>query len=100
MVSTYGAGTFREKFLIVRLSTIAHLHDKSNLLYRVSVKEIAMAFNDKRSSNIKNGFCEFMINTKNIHKDTNFSALVQKWLFFHKFHIKLQTINHGSLWNL
>ena len=30
-----GAGTFTEKLFIVRLSHTAHLHDSSNLLYRI-----------------------------------------------------------------
>ena len=34
------------------------------------------------------------------HKDNKFSAVVQKWLLFHSIQIKLQTINHVSLWNL
>ena len=34
------------------------------------------------------------------HKDTKFSALIQQWLFFYKLQIKLQIINHASLWNL
>ena len=31
------------------------------------------------------------------HKDTKFSAVVQKWLFFRYLQTKLQIINHGSL---
>ena len=34
------------------------------------------------------------------HKDTEFSAVVQKSLFFRNLQTKLQTINHGSLWYL
>ena len=55
-----------------------NLHDISNLLYRVKVKGITRTFKDRRFSHIKNVFCGFRINTKNIalHKYLFFSQLI------------------------
>ena len=37
---------------------------------------------------------------KSAHKDTKFSALVQKWSFLYNLKTTSQTMNYGSLWNL
>ena len=42
----------------------------------------------------------YIVHVNRAHKDTKFSAVVQKWLFFRNLQTKLQTINHGSLWYL